>query len=155
MKSMMRGFVRWCAHWKSHDNVLTWKRIPHYLPIVKGGVGWGGGRGWPLSMNSLHTGSGIQGANVFFVVSLNKLWNKHSSFQWLETPWRWCTVIVMRWGNSTEADEVNYVAYNVILMILYEKVICSTGFLFFWVIWTTCCKLMLPRNIISIVPRIR
>ena len=35
----------------------------------------------------------IDGSFVIFVVSLNKLWNKLSSFQYFDTAWRPCVVI--------------------------------------------------------------
>ena len=50
-----------------------------------------------FSVNSHHKGPVIRHFDVPVIVSLNKLLNKLSSYQWLETPWRPCDVIVMIW----------------------------------------------------------
>ena len=41
-------------------------------------------------LNSLHIRSVKRSFDVSFVVSLNKLLNKHSSYRWFEAPWRLC-----------------------------------------------------------------
>ena len=39
--------------------------------------------------------SSYAGVDVIFDVSQNKLLSKHFSFQWFETPWRWCNIPVI------------------------------------------------------------
>ena len=46
-------------------------------------------------MDSPHNGLETQSFDIFFVVSLNKLLNKQSSFRGLATPWRLCDISVL------------------------------------------------------------
>ena len=48
-----------------HDDVMTWKRLPHYWPFVRG-IYWS-------SMGSPHKRPMMRSIRVFFVVSLNRL----------------------------------------------------------------------------------
>ena len=70
-----------------HD-VMALKRYPYYWPFVMGI--------YRSPMDSPHKGTVILSFNVFFIVYLYKLLNKHSSFRGFETPRRaWYDVTVM------------------------------------------------------------
>ena len=67
---------------------MTWKRVSHYLPFVRGIQ--------PSSMLSLHDIRPVMwNCGMFFVVSLNKLLKKHSSCWWFETQCRSCGVTLI------------------------------------------------------------
>ena len=51
------------------------------------------------------------GVGVFFVVNLNKLLNKHKSYQWLAMPWHQRNVAVMFWDNNL-LSEITYTKHT-------------------------------------------
>ena len=59
------------------DNVVTWKRFPHYWPFVRG-------------FHQSSVDSPTKNLDDSFNVSIDKLFNKQSSCRWFETPWRHC-----------------------------------------------------------------
>ena len=73
-----------------HDDVMEWKRFQYKWPFVRG-------IHWPVLV-SPHKEPMIWSFGVSFDVSLNKLLNKQSSWQFFEMPWCLCDVItVMRY----------------------------------------------------------
>ena len=68
----------WQKKITKEDDVIIWKHYPHYRPFVRG-------KHWSL-VDFSHNESEMQHFDVFFVISLNKLLNKHSMCQWFEVP---------------------------------------------------------------------
>ena len=75
----------------SCNDVMTWKRFPHYWPFVRGIQ--------KLSLDSPHNGSDwspvMKNFDVSFVVILGQLLNKQSSCQWFEMTEHSCDITVM------------------------------------------------------------
>ena len=79
------AFFPHCLSWHHtgvvHDDVMSWKRFPHY---------------WPFIGVSLTNGSIKRSFGVFFVLGLNGILYRQSSGRWHVTPWHSCMVTVMR-----------------------------------------------------------
>ena len=69
--------IRLCNRLQKHislDNIMTWKRLPRYLPFM---------RGIHLSpAGSPHKGPVMWSFDIHFDVSLKKLFSKQSSYRW-------------------------------------------------------------------------
>ena len=63
-----------------HDDSMTWKRTPHYWPIVRES-----------------SQEAVMRIFVLFFVHMNELLNKQSCCWWRERPCCSCDVIVMKW----------------------------------------------------------
>ena len=63
---------------KSLAGIMIWKHFPHYCPFVKGI------HRWPV--DTPHKRRVMSSFGVFFVIILNKLWKKQSSFWWFKAP---------------------------------------------------------------------
>ena len=69
---------------------MPWKSFPYYWPRMRG-----------VHRSKVASNAKVlQSFDVFFVVSLDKLVNKQSSFQWFEMPWRSCDVTLMTTEDS-------------------------------------------------------
>ena len=90
-QSRSNGFIAIC--WTKgeafpNDDVITWKRIPHYWCFV-----WG--ESIDATLWILHTkGPAMRSFAVLFIIGLSK----RSSCQWFETPWhpRYVTVTIIK-----------------------------------------------------------
>ena len=78
-----------------HNDVMTWKRFPHYWLFVKG----------PVTNGFLSQGTVMRN----FDVSLNEPLNKQSSCRWFETPIRICDVMVMITCRCRGSKSFNFV----------------------------------------------
>ena len=81
----------WGAYWRvstSHTwGPLHMDTLPAELALCVGNL--------PVTAGFHHKGALMQGFGVSFVVSLNKLLNKLSNWQWFEMPWHWYDVTVL------------------------------------------------------------
>ena len=62
-----------------YNNIMTWKRLKHYWPFVMGIH--------RSPVDSRHNGRVMYSFEAFFVISLNKLLNKQSSYRWHDMTW--------------------------------------------------------------------
>ena len=89
----------WCHDMKKLSTLLALCKGNHHSLVVPFTKGWQCGK-------CFHTKTIMDGFNVFFVVSINKLLNKQSSLQWFEMPWGSCYITVMdnseRWYLRSE-----------------------------------------------------
>ena len=83
-----------------HNDVMTWKRFPHYWPFV---------RGIRRSQDSLIKGKWRGVLTLLFIVSLNRMLNKRSSCWPFKTPWRSRDATVMTVGQLTHWGRVTHI----------------------------------------------
>ena len=81
-----------CLDVPSHQSTdcsvpMIWKHVPHYWHFVRGIH--------RSPVDSPRKAPVMQIFDDFFVLSLNKLWNKQSNFRWFETQTRLCGVAIM------------------------------------------------------------
>ena len=70
-----------------HDEVMTWKRVPHSWPIVRGF--------YHLPFDSCFKSPVVLGFGVSHVIRWNKLLNNQLDWRWFVTPWRSIDITVM------------------------------------------------------------